>query len=594
MKKAKKIEWKDTRLPFCVEYQYSLFTKNRCIFFYCLAKNARKMLNYAENFTHPSNICLIYVYGAVAEKVQELLSEKRGHIMMLVSENISPEDIQAVSDYDKWITALKKQDYLKILNPGQPKSEFNKRLVGVEYGNEPSDRWYKTYNRPDFPPFYSIYTAGLDLIERYKKAIRHITEAQQDRLKVLSNFSAVDSISGLSEEHDSEILKIIRQLYPYGVEADTTDENAVKLLKIKKLVKAAELGEKTSDVEKLGITFGGDSDQLCLWDSHTVGASEWLSWIKAYCDKAIKESGYFDIAKLWYQLSAPPYGAYECNWYAYIFAVALQEYRSSDYFLGDSHTSHHISENDSFICRSGCVFVQNEQQEEFRLLFAKLFDIEDPHETTQMLMYQVCSWVTSHIKWVPLDCIDHRFHEIFVDNDGSNDWYAHRRYWLKFGYEKEYLPWLKENFDILYSRIRSLDENFRQYLIDHYGPIKTEGYCRVHTVRGGAVGWLHTKDMLKEGIERYMNSMICIECGDVIGHACDTDFGYETSELIDGETHAYYFTKKDIIGLNKKLLGRNRSEYLCIPCLAEFAEASEVELWHMMHDFKEQGCELFT
>ncbi|MCM1577515.1 MAG: hypothetical protein NC078_01785, partial [Ruminococcus sp.] len=59
-------------------------------------------------------------------------------------------------------------------------------------------------------------------------------------------------------------------------------------------------------------------------------------------------------------------------------------------------------------------------------------------------------------------------------------------------------------------------------------------------------------------------------------------------------TELYEFTLKDVIGINKKLLGRSRSDYLCIPCLAEYAEASEAQLWDMVHDFKEQGCELFA
>lgn len=67
---------------------------------------------------------------------------------------------------------------------------------------------------------------------------------------------------------------------------------------------------------------------------------------------------------------------------------------------------------------------------------------------------------------------------------------------------------------------------------------------------------------------------------------------YERTE--DGKLEEFKFSQKDIVGINKKLIGRTREEYLCIPCLAEFCECSKRELWEKIHEFKEQGCELFS
>ena len=52
-------------------------------------------------------------------------------------------------------------------------------------------------------------------------------------------------------------------------------------------------------------------------------------------------------------------------------------------------------------------------------------------------------------------------------------------------------------------------------------------------------------------------------------------------------------TVKDIIALNKKLLGRQINRYFCESCLAEFVEINKNNLPEMVEDFKNQGCKLF-
>lgn len=601
--KKKSVEWKDTRLPFSAEYSYSLFVRNRCVFFYCLARNVRKMINYAANFVHPAAICVIYVYGAVKpETVKKQLAEKPWHILMLIASGISSEDIEAVSEYRKWLEVLKKQGFLKITKQGVPKSKYSSVLVCTEYGNEPSERWYNQYNRPEWESGYRVYTEGVELMERHRNVSKRITDAQYGRLDVLANFPTVDTADGNPETHDWELLNIIRRLYPYGVEADTTDETAVKLLKIRRLFSAAFQDEITPDVKKLNIHFADGTEQLCFWNTVTEGASKCLEFLEKYCSEGISERGCLSLSEMWFQLSMPPYGAYMCNWYCYIYALALKKYNTSDYFYGGSMSA---KRNDNFLPNLdpkylyGFIFVQNEKQEKFKRLLAKLFDIEEPPEATRMLITEVAmGWITDNIKWAPLDCIDHRFYEIFSEYGREYDiphvdYSRHLRAWYEFGYEK-YLPWLEENFDDLYVRIRKLDENFHKALAKKYGQKRADLYCKCHTVKGGAVGWLHTKELLEEGVKAYMESLVCSECGNHIGVYGQIDFGYQAIEVKDGNTEVYDFSKKDIIGLNKKLLGRNRTDYLCVPCLAEYTESSEVELWHIMHDFKELGCELFT
>lgn len=51
---------------------------------------------------------------------------------------------------------------------------------------------------------------------------------------------------------------------------------------------------------------------------------------------------------------------------------------------------------------------------------------------------------------------------------------------------------------------------------------------------------------------------------------------------------------KDIIGLNKKLMGRKIGKYLCLLCLADYLEVTSDELLNKIEEFKEQGCSLFS
>jgi hypothetical protein len=52
-------------------------------------------------------------------------------------------------------------------------------------------------------------------------------------------------------------------------------------------------------------------------------------------------------------------------------------------------------------------------------------------------------------------------------------------------------------------------------------------------------------------------------------------------------------TAKDIIALNKKLLGRQINRFFCAECLPEFLGTEKSELPDMVENFKSQGCTLF-
>jgi predicted nucleic-acid-binding Zn-ribbon protein len=50
---------------------------------------------------------------------------------------------------------------------------------------------------------------------------------------------------------------------------------------------------------------------------------------------------------------------------------------------------------------------------------------------------------------------------------------------------------------------------------------------------------------------------------------------------------------KNEIGLTKKLIDRNSSQFYCIDCLAEHLEVDTEFLIAKIEEFKEQGCTLF-
>ena len=61
----------------------------------------------------------------------------------------------------------------------------------------------------------------------------------------------------------------------------------------------------------------------------------------------------------------------------------------------------------------------------------------------------------------------------------------------------------------------------------------------------------------------------------------------------DREIKNDIITAKDIIALNKKLLGRKISVFFCADCLAEFLCIEKSDLPEMVERFKNQGCTLF-
>lgn len=66
-----------------------------------------------------------------------------------------------------------------------------------------------------------------------------------------------------------------------------------------------------------------------------------------------------------------------------------------------------------------------------------------------------------------------------------------------------------------------------------------------------------------------MNSKLCVSCGCTI-------------------------TEKDVIGINKKLLGKKVKNYYCFDCLADYLGCTVQDILDKIEMFKEDGCKLFS
>lgn len=50
---------------------------------------------------------------------------------------------------------------------------------------------------------------------------------------------------------------------------------------------------------------------------------------------------------------------------------------------------------------------------------------------------------------------------------------------------------------------------------------------------------------------------------------------------------------KNVVGLNKKFLGKNVKNFYCMACLADYLNVTEDELLDYIEEFKNEGCKLF-
>lgn len=570
MSKIEKVEWKDTRLNYCVDYDYSLFVRNRCVFFYGEAAKWRKTMNFAEKFLKPWNICVVFLYGEAKWREDTFCSriaETNGNLIVLHFNEIKNEWLSLLADHKQWEKIMGGCGLVKD-------GEFTELYLNEREIVENAVR------RGDLPctdSLYLKYQKDRSIVEAYNEALGLVQKAQYADAVCYSTFLDLD----VMQASNDSLTRAICKRFPFGVEADTTDEQCVKMVAIGRYINSAL--EKKPEME---IAIRGEEAQLSLFDNSTIGASSIVSTLQDYCRDAIRTRGRFYLAEAWNVIEQAPFGAYECNWYMYLFAFALSEFFTEGYHLLCSYHPQKANECDKKAIIKGlygCIFVVTDTQKRLANAITNLFDGIETDYITEALA-DARTWCENNVQ-TPIAFVDERFSEL-LDFDCDK--------WTKKGEETKYLPWIEKELPTLRKKVREVDKDFDQMLVDMgYDPERVKLYRIFNHVKRGAVGWLHTKNMMMEGVDKYMkHENVCRECGKPI----EKHYAYvmardsSSTKIMHDEL---IFTAKEIVGLNKKFLGKDQDKFFCIKCLCEILETNEETLYEKMQGFKEEGCQLF-
>lgn len=563
-KKSKPLEWKNTAFEWCIEREYSLFVRNRCVFFHALAGKYIKILNNAKRFCAPQRLIVIYLYGTIKNEstLQRKINEA-DYQLLTIHIPVDNDDLVA---YDTFVS-LRNNMKSAGITEDMLRNTAHKCSRAIETGDI-----------DDTDGLYQETIAKLQIIEQWKESKKHLADAQQSAGIAFANFMEPFDFG---PDHDAELLNVIRGIYPCGVEANAPDEFGAKMLAMKKLVKAARVEEVTDLINRACGNL--IEQQLSFFTPNNQGARIMLDDLKHYISNKIETQGALSTTELMLMIQKPPYGYYECNYYAYILAKALKPVSVAPYmlFTGCSAVGFRNVCDENWLRKpSGIVFLESERTRQMVEALNKIFDTGKEWAKSSFIgaLHSICSWCEDNIQ-TPLGCIDYRWYELLQ--------FDFSRYCYRNEVER-YYGWICGNVEQHHKDVRKGKDIVYTKYNDH---AKLDLFYKYFYVRGGAVGWLHSPEDFYERIEHYLKSCVCRECGRIIESRFTDGTVYSVDSIEDGKL--LKFTKKDIVGINKKMLGRYQEEYFCIPCICEILNTTPDQLYEKIRDFKEQGCELF-
>lgn len=330
-----------------------------------------------------------------------------------------------------------------------------------------------------------------------------------------------------------------------------------------------------------------------FFDNTSWGIVEFVKEFRNVCDTEIKRNGFVDLRMVFRHMQDIPYGMYQCNYYGLCVGISLQKYRKGYYISGNLKTSK--SENIDFAISAKYImesfnakrpipfyiYKQSEKQIHLAENMMKIFEPKWNIETVclENVLTVARSWICENILYDTAQRTIPKLFEILSLWEPC----------VCSNITEQYADWLTDEMvDKVKVDLQNVDKHFLDILTENYGAEMSALYAKSQIVKGGAVGWIHSKEMVDERVENYMKKeTVCRECGAII-HSC----GYEVYENGFQGNHAK-LTKQNVINLNKKFLGRYQNEYFCLKCLCEVLDTDEWALFQKMLDFKEQGCELF-
>lgn len=568
--------WRDTnKYPFAPQYNYPLAIRNRCLFFWVTTlKSWKAIINLADRLTEPNRLCVVYLFGAgnqeiISRHIQKMNNPK---VIVLWADYIETDEIETVM-----IGAEKIK--IAVMNWGLgKKAEFDERNPYSEETIEERIR--------------KVQATPVSEIPNGRKTLRQIKEkiAQNGYKNLAEDMRVVRSDEN---GHLQDLFRIIQQIYRSGAETDTKEEYAYKMLHFEKWCDSG-IKRQTNRLEKLGVYYEDNSEpvQLSLFDMTSWGVVEFTNEFRNICDREIQKNGFADLGMVLQVMKSPPYGMYQCNYYGLCIGIALQKYVTGYYISGNLITqkteNFDFPPNIKYIfdsygkmrAKPFYIYTQSESQIKLAENIQKIFESKCKIEPLclENALTGARSWFSDNIMY---DTVQRTIPELF---EILSLWEPE----VCSNTTEKYAEWLtEERVGQIKRDICNIDSNFLQMLSDKYGSEMSALYAKSQGMKGGAVGWLHDVDMVDERVENYMKKeTVCRECGAIIHNIYDV---YENG--ISG-SHAK-LSKQDIIGLNKKMLGRYQNEYFCLNCLCEYLDTDEWALYQKMLDFKEQGCTLF-
>lgn len=546
---AKTVEWKDTKFSWVNEQEYSLFTRNRYVFCYGTGQTYVKSINYAQNFTRPNNIVVLFIYGV--PKNMDTLRRKVNeaeHQLLLIQVPIDNEVIAAQEEYEA----------LQV--------HWKKAGLSAEYFAE----------RADNP----IYHEDLDKAKAGIANLAILHDQQHRTATVFANFMPEQEIE---TDFETFLLETAQRVYPKGIEVTAPCEASAKQIGFKKMLNQLVTGKKSPvTTERYG--------------DNNEAADAVVEEIQQFMLAELNKDGYVKMDAVWHKLVRPPYGLYKCCFSDFQKAKIMYRFASPQYFVSDGVSDWRSSSQclESWLTFiGGVLFQENKIIAELKQSLCQIFDIQAVYQSGDV---KSLHWVLTDIRTViqdvwelqePVSVTDERW-ELLLGLSKDSDGMLLTCSW---SWCKQFHDWICGREDELRQAVRHTRETVYQHVAETYGDTtKLDLFYKFRHVKGGAVGWCWPAKTFYEWIDDYMSLEVCRECGQPLVYAnLKNTFVYS-----DRDTGALIrFTLKQVKGLNKKFLGRYQNEYFCIPCLAEILDTTPMGLYEKMHDFQEQGCELF-
>lgn len=546
---TKTVEWTDTKFQWVNEQEYSLFTRNRYVFCYGTGKTYVKSINYAQNFTRPNNIVVSFIFGTPKnmDTLRRKVSESN-HQFLVIQVPVDNDVIAAQEEYESLQTHWKKAG------------------LSAEYFTEHADN--------------PIYQADLDKAKAGEANLAILHNQQHRTATAFANFMPEQEIE---TDFETFLLETAKHIYPKGIEVTAPCEASAKQIGFKKMLNQLVTGKKSPvTTERYG--------------DNNEAADAVVEEIHRFMLAELDRDGYVKMDAVWQKLVHPPYGLYKCCFSDFQKAKIMYRFASPQYFVSDGVSDWRSSSQGletwlTFI--GGVLFQENEIVAELKQSLCQIFDIQAVYQSGDV---KSLHWVLTDIRTViqdvwalqePVSVTDERWEPLLglsKDSDGM-------LLTCSWSWCKQFHDWICGSEDKLRQAVRHTRETVYQHVAEIYGDTaKLDLFYKFRHVKGGAVGWCWPAKTFYEWIDAYMPLDVCRECGQPLVFSNTKNMfvysDWETGGLIK-------FTLKQIQGLNKKFLGRYQNEYFCIPCLAEILDTTPMGLYEKMHDFQEQGCELF-